>query len=231
MVAGSSAGKFGTAQCRLEAELTLRTVSRIFPLPLALLSCVHSVPPHPMPYVSSHRNPPVHTRVATVMDSALSSRLGLPSLAASSLPPEYREVRLSRGHGMILGGEYPVVRITESQSQVSGEVILFRAVLSGSADKVKVVRWEARVARPRASVDWHGVMMILDFAGISDLEPPNYATAYMDAGDLVVEVLRGSNYRAYEFNAPQLRTDSISRKAARIAALVDSLNRLTRDQD
>ena len=56
---------------------------------------------------------------------------------------------------------------------------------------------------------------------------PAYSDAYMDAGDLVVEVLRGPRYRAYEVNAPQLRTDSISRVAARIAALVDSLDGLT----
>jgi hypothetical protein len=151
-------------------------------------------------------------------------------LAAASLPPEYRELRISRGHGMVLGGEYPLVRIVESRSEVVGEVIRFRAILSGSGDKLRILRWAARVERPTAPVDWRNVVTLLDAAGIENLDAPKYRTHTMDAGDLVVEVLRGSGYRAYEVNAPQLRTDSISRKAARIAALVDSLDRLTRDQ-
>ena len=135
----------------------------------------------------------------------------------------------TRGHGMVLGGEYPLVRIVESRSEVVGEVSRIRAILSGSGDKVRILRWAARVARPTAPVDWHRVVMLLDAAGIANLDPPNSTTAYMDAGDLVVEVLRGSRYRAYEMDAPQLRTDSSSRDAARIATLVDSLDRLTSD--
>ena len=206
---------------------TMRT-QRLLPLPLLLLSCVHATALGPAPYISSHRDLPARPKVVAVIDSALSS-LGLPSLAAASLPPEYRELRISRGHGMVLGGEYPLVRIVESRSEVVGEVIRFRAILSGSGDKVRILRWAARVERPTAPVDWHRVVMLLDAASIANLDPPNYTTAYMDAGDLVVEVLRGSRYRAYEVNAPQLRTDSISREAARIAALVDSLDRLTSD--
>jgi hypothetical protein len=143
------------------------------------------------------------------------------------LAPEYRELRISRGHGMVLGGEYPLVRIVASRSEVVGEVIRFWAVLGGSGDKVRILRWAARVETPTAPVDWPRVVMLLDAAGIEDLNPPNYTTAYMDAGDLVVEMLEGSSYRTYELNAPQLRTDSIGRQAARIATLVDSLVRLT----
>jgi hypothetical protein len=145
------------------------------------------------------------------------------------LPPTYREWRILRGHGMVLGAEYPLVRIVASRSGVVGEVIRFRAVLSGADNTVRVLRWAARVERPRAPVDWPRIVMLLDAAGIADLDPPTYTTAYLDAGDLVVEVLRGSSYRAYELNAPQLRTDSISRQAAGIATLLDSLDHLTCD--
>ena len=201
---------------------------RLLPLPFLVLSCIHATALGPAPYISSHRNLPGRPKVVAVTDSALAS-LGLPSLAAASLPPEYRELRISRGHGMVLGGEYPLVRIVESQSEVVGEVIRFRAILSGSGDKARILRWAARVERPTEPIDWHSVVMLLDAAGIANLDAPNYTTAYMDAGNLVVEVLRGSRYRAYEVNAPQLRTDSVSREAARIAALVDSLDRMTRD--
>lgn len=203
-------------------------LQRLLPLPLLLLSCVHATAVGPAPYLSSNRDLPARPRVVAVTDSALSS-LGLPSLAAASLPPGYREFRISRGHGAVLGAEYPLVRIVESRSEVVGEVIRFRAILNGSSDKVRILRWAARVERPTAPVDWRSVMMLLDAAGIANLDAPKYATGYMDAGDLVVEVLRGSRYRAYEVNAPQFRTDSINRAAARIAALVDSLDGLTRD--
>jgi hypothetical protein len=210
------------------AHMPPMRTGRFLLLPLVLVGCVHATTLRPAPYISSHRNLPARPGVVAVIDSALSS-LGLPSLAATSLPPTYREFRISRGQGLVLGGEYPLVRIVASPSEVVGEVIHFRAVLSGSGDTVRIVRWAARVERPTALIDWPRVVMLLYASGVADLDPPKYTTAYMDAGDLVVEVLRGPSYRAYELNAPQLRTDSIGHHAARIATLVDSLDRLTRD--
>lgn len=212
----------------LYGHVTSVRTQRLLPLSFLLLSCAHASGLGPAPYSSSHRDLPARPKIVTVTDSALAS-LGLPSLATASLPPEYRELRISRGHGMILGAEYPLVRIVESRSDIVGEVIRFRAILSGSADNVRLLRWAARVETSTARIDWHRVVTLLDAAGIAAIDAPNDTTGYMDAGDLVVEVLHGSRYRAYEVNAPQLRTDSISRGAARIAALIDSVARLTSD--
>jgi hypothetical protein len=199
---------------------------RLLPLTLVSLSCAHAPTLRPAPYFSIDRVLPDRPTVVAITDSALSS-LGLPSLAAASLPPGYRELRISGGHGMVLGDEYPLVRIVESQAGIIGDVIRFRAILNGSGDTVRIVRWAARVARPSAPIDWRRVAISFDAAGIENVHSPNYSHAYMDAGDLVVEVLRGASYRAYEVNAPRLRTDSIGVEAARITALIDSLDRLT----
>lgn len=192
---------------------------------LLLLSCVRPTALGPTPYVPTHRDVSGGPSLVGITDSSLAS-LGLPSLSAASLPPNYRELRFSRGTGMILGAEYPLIRIVESPTEVVGEVIHFRAILSGTAGHVRLVRWAARTVKPTPPVDWRRVVALLDSAGIETLEAPHYQNGFADAGDLVVEVLRGSHYRSYEVNAPGHRTDTAGREAARIAALVDSLDRL-----
>lgn len=206
------------------ARATMRTQT-LLPLSLLLLSCVRPTALGPSPYVPTHRDVPAGPSIVGITDSSLAS-LGLPSLSMASLPPDYRELRFSRGIGMILGAEYPLIRIVESATEVVGEVIHFRAILSGTAGHMRLVRWAARTMKPAAPVDWRRVVTLLDSVGIETLDAPKYQTRFADAGDLVVELLRGSHYRAYDVNAPAHRTDTVGRKAARIAALVDSLDRL-----
>ncbi len=189
------------------------------------MGCAGSGHPIAAPYVEG--SGPAGARPAVLeraIDPSLKA-LGLPSLARAGLPPGYRELRLSRGHGMVLGPEYPVVRILGRPAGVSGEIIRFRGIVDTVA---RTVRWTARRVRPAHSVDWRGLLAHLDSLGVTTLEPPTYRTAIMDAGDLVVEVRSGAEYQAYEVNAPQLRTDSVSQRATKIAGVVDSLERLTR---
>jgi hypothetical protein len=72
-------------------------------------------------------------------------------------------------------------------------------------------------------IDWGRLLAVLDTLGVETMIPPQYSNAITDAGDLIVEVRRGSVYRSYFVNAPSHRADSVARRAARIAFLVDSL--------
>jgi hypothetical protein len=195
---------------------------------LALLAC-GGVGPR-MPYTLA---PPVDEPRPRVISSAIDSSLatlGLPSLAEVTLPPAYRELRLTPGHGMILGQPYPLIRITAEPDRVSGQVIFFQAKLSWGETPLRHLGWTARVARPRTSIDWGRVLATLDSLGVTTFQPPRYLVAYSDAGDLVVEVREGAAYRGYQVNAPHLRSDTISHRAAAMARIVDSLARLTGDR-
>jgi hypothetical protein len=132
---------------------------------------------------------------------------------------------------MVLGAEYPVIRIVEQPGGVAGQVLFFRAVVSTTDSMPRVSQWSARVAKPARPVDWHAILRALDALGIDDYEPPTYRSAIFDAGDLVVEVRRGAEYRAYEVNAPHLRSDTVSLRAARMMRVLDSLARLAPGSD
>ena len=193
-----------------------------------LMACAGSPRPIAMPY-SAQLSPEASRPVVLerAIDPSLEA-LGLPSLAGVALPTGYRELRLSRGPGMILGEEYPVIRVLESPAGVRGEIIRCR---SFSDTSTRTIRWTARRVRPARAVDWTRLLAGLDQLNVNGFEAPVYRTAITDAGDLVVEIRRGAEYRAYEVNAPQLREDSVSQRAAMIAAVVDSLGRLTRGYD
>ena len=155
------------------------------------------------------------------MDPLLGS-LSLPLLARAALPPNYRELRLSRGFGMILGAPNPLIRITAGPGGVAGDVILYHAVLS-TTDSQPRVRWAAEIVRSRHRIDWRRALVLLDSLGVGILVSPHYPMTVSDAGDLVVEVRGGSSYRKYELNAPGRRSDPLGIRAARIARIVDSL--------
>lgn len=82
--------------------------------------------------------------------------------------------------------------------------------------------------RPSHRINWVRLLAHLDSLGVSTFQSPRYQTAIMDAGDLIVEVRDGAEYRGYEVNAPDFRADSLGRQSARIKAVVDSMDRLTR---
>jgi hypothetical protein len=91
-------------------------------LGLAALAC-RPLQPTPAPYSPSSR--PDTLRPAGIIRTFYTPALaaaGIPALATSTLPPSYREFRLSQGHGMVLGYFYSVLRIVQSPTQVSGEV-------------------------------------------------------------------------------------------------------------
>lgn len=190
---------------------------------LLVVGCGHPV--IEVPYLD-HTAPVLsHPKVLELAVDPSLQALGVPPLASVGLRAGYRELRLSRGHGMVLGTDYPVVRVVGQPDRVDGEVIRFRGI---SDTVAHTIRWSARRVRPSRPIDWARLLSYLDSLGVSDFEPPVYRDAIMDAGDLVVESRRGAEYRAYEVNAPQLRADTVSQRAAKIAAVVDSLERLTR---
>jgi hypothetical protein len=184
--------------------------------------------PASLPYQHSAAPPPPRPAVVTlVLEPSLAS-LAVPPLAEAGLPPGYRELRISRGHGMVLGSEYPLVRVGARAGKPWGEVIRFHGTRAAGGDVHSPIVWSARVVRPSAPVDWSSLLRRLDSLGVESLEPPRYDSFVSDAGDLVVESREGEQYRAYEINAPHLRGDPVSARAAAIARVVDSLDRLTR---
>ena len=201
--------------------------TRLF-LIVILAACGGSLRPYLAPY---SRSSGVRTDRPPIMKNALdpsAAFLGLPSLADVLLPQGMREIRLSTGHGMILGAEYPLIRIVDGPRGVVGEVIRFRGVVEARDPTRHDPRWEARIVKPVGPVDWAQVLKSLDSLGVETLVPPAYNSSVSDAGDLTVEVRRGTFYRAYEVNAPHFRGDSVSARAAKIAAFVNHLERQTR---
>ena len=198
---------------------------------LLLSSCGPAIGSPRLPYTAVAEPWPARPQViTTAIDPGLAS-LNLPPLAGVTLPATWRELRISGGHGMTLGAEYPMIRIIAQSGRVSGQILFFRAVVAPTGRATRPPRWSARVAKLGRAIDWPTVLRALDVLGISTYEPPTYRTTIMDAGDLVVEVRHGAIYRAYEVNAPHLRSDTVSWRAAQIARVADSLASLTRGHD
>lgn len=191
---------------------------------LVLAGCTAAVRPFELPY---HPQASVDGgrphEVVGIHDSAFAS-IGIPALAAVTLPDGYREFRISTGHGMVYGGEYPLLRLVATPSTVLGEIYYYRALM-GAEIPPNGNRWQLRRGAPRDPVSWAQVLARFDSLGIDELTSPGYASAMMDAGKLNVEVRRGTVYRAYSFNAPHYRDDDVSRRAARIATTVNVLGR------
>ena len=143
--------------------------------------------------------------------------LGLPALAAAALPDGYRELRISGGHGWVLGPEYPLIRIVQTPTEVSGAVVW-----------IKCNPCQARIAQASTTFAWRDVLERFDGLGVADFTVPRTRTWVHDAGDLFVEARTGNRYRAYEVNAPQLQPDPAFVPAKTMFGLVDSLSRLVR---
>ena len=187
------------------------------PLVLAIgaLAC-HPFRPAPAPYALAPGRdtaPLAHTS-RPFFTSALAAA-GIPNLATSTLPPGYRELRLSTGHGMALGYAYPVLRILQTPTQISGEVWW-----------VVCAPCRGEPAPRSRRIDWKALLRRLDSLEIATLEPPPTRTAIFDAGDLIVEALVGSSYRGYEVNAPLQRAEVKFVPAQVAFRIVDSVARL-----
>ena len=193
-----------------------------------MTGCGGSITPHAASYSPAPQLPLDRPLIMKNVLDPSTAFLGLPSLAHVVLPTGVRELRLSIGHGMVLGAEYPLIRIVEGPIGVIGEVIRFRGNTSARGSTPATVRWTSRIVTPTEHIDWNKALATLDSLGIDTFISPTYSVAIMDAGDLTVEVRRGSSYRAYEVNAPQARGDSISARAAKMAGFVHLLERLTR---
>lgn len=158
------------------------------------------------------------------LHDAVVRRIALPPLAHGALPPGYRELRVSTGHGMILGAEYPMLRVVESGGRVSGELLMYRADLRARGTET---RWLVRRAlRELPEEKWRTIVARLDSLEVGRPAAIESRPAWMDAGELVVEVRDGDRYMAYQVNAPRRRSGAEAGRAAALESLVDSLARL-----
>jgi len=195
-----------------------------FALLTALTACAGQPRPVIAPYAVASGARPRPVVLERAIDPCLRI-VGLASLAEVELPQGYRELRLTGGPGMILGEDYPVVRVLASPQGVQGEVVRCWGYVDSTTHEIHHRALRARPSRP---VNWARLFAHLDSLGASTLQSPKHQTVVFDAGDLIVEIRDGARYRAYEVNAPTWRADSLGRQAARIKAVVDSMNRLTR---
>jgi hypothetical protein len=193
-----------------------------------------SGPPLPSGYVAEGatvRPGSVSTTPQTLHDLAAGA-LRLPPLARAALPTGERELRVSTGHGMALGAEYPLLRVRAGPWGVAGEVLFYRAVPPRRARAVgpgAAWNWAARRAALSPPPDWRALLARLDDLRIATpVTPPSEARGVVDAGELVVEARDGAAYVAYDVNAPRFRTDAEGRRAAAVARIVDSLAAATR---
>jgi hypothetical protein len=155
------------------------------------------------------------------LHDAIATVLGIPSLAAVALPSGARELRISTGSGMVYGWEYPIVRIVLDSTGARGEVWRYR----GQRDSSGTGRFIVRRVVPRPRPDWAQIMARLDTLGADTLAVPQGGVTWADAGELLLESRRGADYRSVAINAPTHRTGEAARRAAVVAALIDSLGR------
>ncbi len=195
-------------------------MTRSLLLGLGVLACASTPRPGPMPYgrVASQGVTTLPVTVQRFHNPALTS-IGLPTLDSITLPRGYREFRLSRGHGMILGERYPLFRIVQTPEGITGEVYW-----------VRCTPCRAEVAPRGHAVDWRVVLRRLDSLGLAELQPPLSRVSIMDAGDLVVEIRAGDSYRAFEVNAPTRHSERGFATARAAAVLIDSVARSVRLQ-
>lgn len=186
-----------------------------------LIGCHPTIAPITAPYVSSAAE---HRPSDLLVHDSAAAAVRLPALHAMSLPSGFREIRLSGGHGMASGPEYPLLRLVGGPDGVHGEIIAFRTVLD-TTGTVPQNHWSARVKRFHHAPDWEAVLRRLDGWGIPDLVSPHYDMTWMDAGDLLAETRTGGDYKALWFNAPGQRRDSVAARAVAVLRLLDSLNR------
>lgn len=147
---------------------------------------------------------------------------GVPALAGHTVPAGVRELRLSTGGPMVLGREWPLVRVVETAAGVTGEVWLARGA-PGAPHGIAVRRTGAV-----PGIRWASVLAQVDSARLVPgpaRRPPN---AIMDGGELFLEVRTGGGYASQWYNAPHARArqDTAFSPAARVATLVDSLGRV-----
>jgi len=152
------------------------------------------------------------------------ARLGLPHLAAANLPAEYRELRLSRTYGLAATAEDRLLRIVHGPNGTSAEVIYVRPVFR-SPDSLRLIGWDAWVARALSPRDGRRLLAVLDSLAIETMSPPDYADAVMDGPTLSVELRRGKVYRQYSVDGLGYRGDTVAVLAALIGRIVDSLVR------
>jgi hypothetical protein len=96
---------------------------------LTVLGCAGRVAPSFAPYLKT----PTGLSTKPPAGGPRFRSIGLPELAARNLPEGYRELRISRGIGMVATVANPLLRIVEGPKGIAGEVIQVRAIYVGDA--------------------------------------------------------------------------------------------------
>jgi hypothetical protein len=178
----------------------------------ALLLCLTALAcrpfrPTPAPYAATAGREPTPAFYTGALAAA-----GIPNLATSSLPAGYRELRLSTGHGMMLGHPYSVLRILQTPTSITGEVWWVTCSPCRGAP-----------GRSSRAIDWDALLHRLDSLEVPTFRPPPTTTYISDVGDLIVEVLVAGSYRGYVVNAPLWRHDPHFNSAQIAFRLIDSI--------
>jgi hypothetical protein len=167
----------------------------------------------------------------------VASALQIADLTVSRLPPGYHELRLTRSVDMIAGVRIPMLRLMYGPEGVVGEVIVYRVI----PDSLQVdretgcvpVRAEFKLCATRIRkplLDWTVLNMQLDSLGAWTLserceDDSQRLWRVFDAGDLLIQRLRGSEFEAYSCNAPGRRTATDAGRRA--AAIYEFLSKAT----
>jgi hypothetical protein len=153
------------------------------------------------------------------LHDSVAAAVGLPPLADVPVPEGYREIRLSSGHGMIAGAEYPMLRLVEGPGGVTGELLLFRVRLDAP---VASQRWAVRRLGEAPAEGWSVWLRQLDSLGVARPPAEGPRRYITDSGHLIVEVRHGGEYLTYDVNAPMYRQDAEGQRAAAMVRVLDA---------
>ncbi|MDF1501820.1 hypothetical protein [Roseisolibacter sp. H3M3-2] len=159
----------------------------------------------------------------------IAAALGLPPLRLAHLPAGVREFRLSTGHGMVAGWEYPLVRLVAEEGRPPrGEVWLYRQPRDTTEART-AGGLVTRRGRLQPAPEWVAIGRRLDSLRTEVFRSRGAGRRMVfDAGELYVEYRAGAEYRAQWINAPawRARFDPAAEAPAAVAALIDSLGRV-----
>jgi hypothetical protein len=175
---------------------------------------------------------------------------GLTPLASTALSEGSDEIRLWIGEG--LGVPEQLYRIVRTQGRVSGDLIYFWDIgdrggaerdepdfnlvllysLAGQCRQVgKEKNAYACLTKLAREPDWDSILGSMEDAGVWTLpdesELPSDGRMIMDGWGMLVEVRRGSVYRAYHHSNPHAHDNPVSRSAVSISAAINGVDSLT----
>lgn len=166
--------------------------------------------------------PPYAPDYVDELFAAIAQARGMPDLRQTTLPPSYREIRITDQLSSVCCWPTPMLRLVAHDGQSEGELLLYRRLYLGPGNP-DVQRADERCAPFRDEqicvrtwaklTDWRSVARMLNELGaweIADrcefVKGVNGISASSHQGDLYIQRLIGSRLSAYRCNAPRART-------------------------